>query len=181
MSDVLNRIVDYFTSDPLRFLIPLGSLLPLIDRYRSYPRLRVHRVTDVLKSSDSGDNPVLSFEIENCSSQSTSLKPAIMITAYTLTGRYVAFHCDVASEDRNLLPYTPRKFIATSTGQRAANFPYLWFRKYSFQPTRGRVHTIRIRSIEGRRLSAIRYFFECTYFRLFNRFWVVDDSPNVNS
>lgn len=181
MNDFLNRIADYFTSDPLRLLTLLGGsggLLYWIDRYRNRTRLRVHWVTDALKSPDSGENAVISFEIENCGPMPTSLKPAIRITAYTLTGRSVTFHCYVTAEDRNLSPYTPRRFIATAADQQADNFPFLWFRKYSFQPTRGHIRTVRIRSIEGRHLSAIRYFFECSYFRLFKRFLAVHDSPD---
>lgn len=171
MSALIDTVINYFAQDPLKVLYLLGGsggLMYWLGLYRNRPRLSV-RLLD--EEFDVKEPPFLlittRFEVENIGTEKTSLEPEILFTGYTVKRIRRQFAQRIVEEDRSLPPFSPK--VITLIVKEEANYPFLWFRTYSFRLTRGSNKCIRIRSEDKVRLSYWRFLRELGMFRVFNR------------
>ena len=125
------------------------------------------------------------FEIENIGDE-TSLTPTVVLTGYlpkprgerrrrTTLGTRRRFDFRVKEVDRRLPPHSPARLTAVLPTEDiwGAELPdgegdvlgFLWFKTYTFAPTRGRPLRYRVRSADGVRLSWVRFWLERFWFR----------------
>lgn len=168
---MLQTVINYFAQDPLKLLYVLGGSGGLVywwDRYRNRPRLRVRLVDEHF---DVKEEPYLvittRFEIENVGTEKTSLEPEVLFSAYTVKGAHQRCSHTVVKADRALPPFTSRAI--TLVVKEKANYPFLWFRTYTFRLTRGGAKQLRIRSDDKVRLTYIQFLYELIRFRALDR------------
>jgi len=168
--EVITKIFNYLTSDPLRILSLVGGSGGLVywyDRYRNRTRLRV-KLLDLGLSPHYGKQQLcIRFEAENLGTLPVSLEPLVLLSGIIpvvmrkkLGPRLQRnlYNYEIISQDRNLPPHAPKIFEAY--GDVDDIRPFLWFIIYRFTPTRGKVRKIRIRSSDKFRLSCLRYVYE---------------------
>ena len=134
------------------------------------PSLRVRVTADKTEDGDIVAGG-LEFEIENVSSDMTSLDPIIRATEWCIEkGRLVRVRVvyDVRDTDRSLHPYQARVLTATA---RSFHFGHhhAWFRTLHFRPRRGRVATVRLRNASQIPLGPFRAKWEFILLRLLGK------------
>ncbi len=156
----LKSIIQYFADDPLRLVYVLGGsggLAYWIHLLRYRTRLSVRIVQEHPKLT------ILSFEAENLGASPMSLNPTVTLTGYVLSDNLkIVF--EVKQQDRSLPSHVPRRFKAGSTVSTAEHV-MLWYRTYHFSPTKGRTRRLRLRYIDGPKLSLWRFMLEVAIFR----------------
>lgn len=142
----------------LRLLTVLGGSAGLAYLFRYRTRLRVRIVQELPIP------PTLSFEAENLGASPMSLNPTVTLTGWVLSNNLkIVF--EVKEQDRSLPSHVPRRFKAGSTASTAEHV-MLWYRTYHFSPTKGRTRRLRLRYIDGPKLSLLRFMLELAIFRL---------------
>jgi len=136
--------------------------------YRNRPQLTARLLSEEF---DVKENPFLQittrFEVENVGTEKTSLEPEVLFSGYTVKGEHRRSAQTIVEADRSLPPFSPKTI--TLVAKEEANYPFLWFRSYSFRLTRGSNMTVRIRSEDKVRLPYLRFIYELGMFRVFNR------------
>jgi len=127
------------------------------------------------------------FEIENLGAE-TSLTPTVLLTGYlpkphrerrrVVLGPLRQFTFRVKDTDRRLPPHTPVRLTAVLPTEdiwgaelshwrdEADVLGFLWFKTYTFTPTRGRALRCRVRSADGVQLGRLHFWLERLWFRL---------------
>lgn len=183
------EIIGYFSEDLIQIFYIIGSLGGFIywfEFYRKYPRLRVRIDKEGLFSSQESKELILQFEAENLGMENTSLdpivslvgldpivspvglNPTVKIRDLPVHGIDQKFNFKIQSDNRVLLPYTPKMFKAVYKADNS-DLQFLHFKKYRFSVTRGRPRYIYIRDAGGEVMPYINFLFCQIAFKYFGR------------
>lgn len=155
--------------------------------FGSQPRLRVWNLTEHFWDGPHHElhqlggqltPDTIRFEVENLGRE-TSLQPTVVLKGYlpaprsnrkgAITYRRCRFEFLIVSADRHLAPHTPLRLEAIRPTEDTYGAPIpsyeretehlgrLWFKVYTFKPTRGRPIRVRVRSADGVRLGWWRF------------------------
>lgn len=174
---ILSKLFDYFLEDPLPVLTLLGGsggLMYWVYIFLDRTRLRITLTREDYYSESGRSRPTLLFEAINVGTGPTSLEPSVSLAGFTPRGKRFRSVLIVDSEDRSLLPHTPKSFRATSHSTTRDALPPLWYKTYTFTPTRGGIKRLRVRSGDLVVLSSWRFAIELALFRFFRK---VPNSP----
>ena len=151
----MNKIIEYFTTDPLRILYFLGGTGGIwfwIGQWRDRIRLRVRIIKEGRFITDQLDEKsYLRWEIENIGGRTTSLQPTVILDAYTPKGKFYSYEGTIAELERDLPPHKQKIFTIDFNAEDI--YEFLLFRKYSFRPTRGFSKSLRVRSASQKMVS----------------------------
>lgn len=146
IGSIINRFAQWFLSKPPK---------PVL-------RIRISKDDPELNAGN------LEFEVENASQTLTSLEPIVRSSFFSprRKGWQKGHGCyDLRELDRQLPPYQPKIFTASSRGL-PQNYISSWFRVYTFRTTSGEVKRIRIRNILLEPIGFLRFHFERFRFKL---------------
>ena len=149
----------------------LGWFLKIINRFVQWFLSKPPK--PILRIRISKDDPELNvgnleFEVENASQTLTSITPIVSSSFFYPKGkkwRKEHGYYDVRELDRQLPPYQPKKFTASSRGL-PQNYIFSWFRVYTFRTTTGVVKRVRIRNILLEPVGFFRFHYESLRFKL---------------
>ena len=164
---VLERLLDYFASDPLKLLTLLGGsggLAFWLTLIRGRVRIRV-KILEEKFYNPSDTTAGLRAEVVNLGKEPTSLEPNIVMHGYTPKGQARRFVFEIRTPDRHLTSHAPKVIDAECRYE--AILPFLYFKSYRFVPTRGRPRRVFIRSAAGNELGTFRFLLELARFKVF--------------
>lgn len=168
----MNRVLDYFLTDPLRLLYLLGGAGGLwfwIGQWRDRIRIRVRVAKEGrFISEELKENSYIQCEVENIGGRPTSLQPAVILTGYTPKREFQRYEGIIVESERDLPPHKPKKF--TIYFNVIDVYSFLLFRNYRFRLTRGKSNSLRFRSARNQVLGPLRYRYELICFKWFGRF-----------
>lgn len=169
---MLDQILSYITEDPLRVLYLFGGSGGLwfwVTLWRDRIRMRVvvkNETFDLV--AEPNLRVTAEYEIENISSNVTSLSPTVLVTGYTQDKKALRSSFQVEGLDRELPPFKPKLFHAEF--ELPATYPFILFRTYTFTPTRGAKSRILVWSASLKKMSRARFFYELSLFKLFGKY-----------
>lgn len=170
--DILSKLLDYFLQDPLRILTLLGGsggLMYWVHLFLNRTRLGVTLTQEDFYSESGRGQPKLLFEAINLGTGPTSLESSVGLAGFSPKGKRFRCFFLVDSQDRSLPPHSPKSFRATSPCTTRDALPPLWYKTYTFTPTRGGLKRLRIRSADLVVLSRWKFVIELALFRLFGK------------
>ncbi len=168
----MNKIIEYFATDPLRILYLLGGTGGIwfwIGQWRDRIRMRVRVIEEGPFISDQMDKcSYLKCEIENIGGQTTSLQPTVLLKAYTPKGKFQSYEGKITELERDLPPHKPKIFTVDFNA--GDIYVFLLFRAYSFKLTRGHSKSLRVRSASQKIISPWRFTYELLCFKWFGKY-----------
>lgn len=177
--DIINFVVGFLSGTGVT-----GVAVLLVSRFLKRPKLSV-----MIKHQPMEDPPhPLTFEAENRGETAASLERQILLTAWAPKGskserikkggqwvfriplEKVKYVFLVATEERGLPPGEPKSFSAEPAPRQTVS-PFLWFYKYKFKPSKGRVCTVYVRNVLGYDLSLFAFYWQRFLFLRFPDFF----------
>ena len=176
---VMNKIIEYFTTDPLRILYFLGGTGGVwfwIGQWRDRIRLKVRIIKEGNFINDDLDKKsYLRCEIENIGGRTTSLQATVFLEAYPPKRQLQRYEGKIAEPERDLPPHKQKTFTIDFNAEDIYHF--LLFRKYIFRLTRGFSKSLRVRSASLAMLSPWRFTYDLLRFKWFGIF---HETKNLN-
>lgn len=166
----LYSVFRYLSEDPLRLLTIIGGsggMAYWVGLIRNRSRVVVWLIEERLSVSGSNARPDIRFEAESFGREPTSLLRPVHLVAYTPKRVKLRFAYHIRENDRSLRAYSPKIFAADTEPDEI--LPLLWFKKYTFSPTRGMKRRLYIRTAAGDVISCTRYLRELVAFRLWGK------------
>lgn len=162
----MEGLFSWLAEDPIRTLTLVGGsggLIYWLERLWSCARIKVR----ILREDTTPEDPRVQFEAQNLGMSPISLEPSVVLVGYTPKARRHVIHFAVdPGPGRSLPPHVPQSLMASAPPDPDALIGFLWYRKYTFSATRGRPRHVRLRHLNGPRLSALRFLVELCLFRI---------------
>lgn len=164
---LVDAIVSYFASDPLKVLYLLGGAGGVwfwVEKWLERIRIQVRPIDHSFDPKPDHTLEVeFTFEVVNLGKSPTSLEPHVFCGGYDVHRRHQTGKLDITNDERLLPPHSTRQFKAV--GRVDPKYIFWLFKTYCVSPTRGSDRVIYTRSNLDNRLSRLRYDFELTLYR----------------